>query len=291
MELTDLLRKAHIDPTQVLVLRHSPSKEPEITKMLPWWAAERPELFNAYQQTQTEKPEKAFQKRKYILSCIGHQPGKSLFVGLYAINGWEVLTSEAYWQIPEHQELKTFGMRGLESGRASCLRFDLTLDKTFYPTWKGKLVLEWPRGRGWWRNAHTQNSFPIQAILEESILIRAMPRWNEIMLSWKELSSLPVSWRAALSRWRGVYYLFDMLSGKGYVGSAYGDTNLLGRWLCYAKSGHGDNKLLRQCDPHYFRFSILELVSPNMPKEEVVQLEANWKQRLHTSAPQGLNEN
>jgi len=54
MDLNDLFQKKGIDPQQVLVLRHRPS-EPEINKVLPWLAAEKPVVFNAYQQTQGEK--------------------------------------------------------------------------------------------------------------------------------------------------------------------------------------------------------------------------------------------
>ncbi len=102
---------------------------------------------------------------------------------------------------------------------------------------------------------------------------------------------LPKRWQAKLSEWRGIYYIFDTLDGKGYVGSAYGSENILGRWQRYAKSGHGGNRLLRPRDPQNFRFTILELVSPNMEASEVIQLEASWKERLHTRQPYGLNDN
>ena len=67
--------------------------------------------------------------------------------------------------------------------------------------------------------------------------------------------------------------------------------NLLGRWLNYAASGHGGNRLLRQRDPQHFRFTILERVSPDMYAEDVIRLESTWKERLHTRAPHGLNDN
>ena len=50
MHLNDLLRGQRIDPEHVLVLRHRPH-EPQLRKVLPWFAAEAPEVFNAYQQT------------------------------------------------------------------------------------------------------------------------------------------------------------------------------------------------------------------------------------------------
>jgi hypothetical protein len=58
MKFGDLLTTGGIDPQQVIVMRHRPS-EPELNKILPWLAADRPDVFNAYQQTQGEKVEKA----------------------------------------------------------------------------------------------------------------------------------------------------------------------------------------------------------------------------------------
>jgi hypothetical protein len=51
MRFNDLLAKEGIALEGVLVLRHTP-KERELRKVLPWLAAERPDLFNAFQQTQ-----------------------------------------------------------------------------------------------------------------------------------------------------------------------------------------------------------------------------------------------
>ena len=92
---------------------------------------------------------------------------------------------------------------------------------------------------------------------EQSILDAAMPRWDELRFTWDELKILPSKWKAALSQWRGIYFIFDESDGKGYVGSAYGTENIVGRWLSYAAGAHGGNKELRNRDPARFRFSIL----------------------------------
>jgi hypothetical protein len=68
---------------------------------------------------------------------------------------------------------------------------------------------------------------------------------------------------------------------EGYVGAAYGKENILGRWLNYSASGHGCNKKLKARRPENFRFTILQRRSPDMEQNEVCQLEANWKDRLH----------
>ena len=99
-----------------------------------------------------------------------------------------------------------------------------------------------------------------------------------------------MSWKSALAQWRGIYYIFDTSDSKGYVGSAYGELNILGRWLNYASSGDGGDRLLMQRNPLNLRFTILERVSPDMKSKEVINLEESWKQRLHT-IEYGLNLN
>lgn len=294
MNLNDLLRGKGIDPQQVLVLRHRPNA-PELNKVLPWLAAERHDLFNAYQQTQGERVERAMQAQMgagYVASFIGREPGKALFVGLYSIGESKPISREEFWRVPAYVELKAFGMRGFadEHPQTSVLWFDLALTD-FYAHWKGKLIVGWPSPeRAWWRRAH-RNEIPVVAVLEDSALDAAMPDWDEIELTWEELGVLPTRWKTALSQWRGVYYIFDTSDGKGYVGSAYGESNLLGRWLNYAARGHGGNSLLRQRDPRKFRFTILQRVSPDSDARDIIRLESSWKQRLHTRAPFGLNDN
>jgi hypothetical protein len=294
MHLNDLLQTQGLDPEHVLVFRHRPS-EPGLHRVLPWLAAEKPEVFNAYQQTQGNTLERVMQSLNgsgYVASFIGHEPRKALFVGIYAIGESRPLTYEQFWQMPAHLEMKAFGMNGWkhDSERTSVLWFDLALSDA-YATWKGKLVVDWPPPeRSWWRRAH-KNAIPILAIHEESAFDAAMPAWDQITLTWQEVGALPVRWRAALSQWRGIYYIFDESDGKGYVGSAYGSDNLLGRWRNYADAGHGGNRLLRPRDPRNFRFAILQRVSPDMDPTEVIRLEGSWKQRLHTRAPHGLNDN
>ncbi len=292
MDLNDLFQKQGINPKHVLVLRHAP-EEAQLRKVLPWLAADKPDLFNAYQQTQTERVENAFQRVSYVASFIGHGGGKALFVGLYLVGQSRPLTREKFWRVPQYVELKKFGLAGLtdQSARSSILWFDLELVESFHASWKGKLIVGWPPPEvSWWRRAD-KNNFPIVALLEDSALVPAIPEWRKMVLTWQQLCILPILWRSALSEWRGIYYIFDASDGKGYVGSAYGDTNLLGRWQNYAASGHGGNALLRKRDPKNLRFGILERVSPDEKAADVIQLEGTWKERLHTRSPQGLNDN
>jgi hypothetical protein len=247
---TDMITRAHpwdlnalfmnddIDPRHVIVMRHRPH-EPELRKVLPWLAAEKPDVFNAYQQTQSEKVERAMLEAKSVASFIGHEPGKALFFGLYSIGKTRPLTYDEYWKVPAYVQMKLFGMVGFTArNRSSILWFDLA-PTDFCITWKGKLVVGWPPPeRSWWRRAH-RNVFPVHAVLEDSALAAAMPAWEQINLGWDELRVLPSRWREALSHWRGIYYIYDQACAKGYVGSAYGEANLLGRWVSYTEHSSG----------------------------------------------------
>jgi hypothetical protein len=288
MEFNDLLAKQNINPKEVLVLRHRP-KEPLLHKALPLLAADRPDLYNAYQQTQTPQVQAAMLKAPYVASFVGHRAGKAFFVGLYRHSGHRPLTFRQYWNLPVHQELKQYGMTGYEGGRDPILWFDLLL-MDFYREWAGKLIVDWPGSdRSWWRWAE-RNTIQITAILDEDLLNPDMPHWTQVSLTWQELGLLPGKWQEALKQWRGIYLIFDEADGQGYVGSAYGRHNLLGRWTSYAGSGHGGNKHLKARDPQGFRFTILERVSPDLPAEDVIALESSWKDRLHTREF-GLNAN
>src|SRR2546428_7736940 len=102
MNLNDLFRAKEFEPEQILVLRHRPH-EPGLRKVLPWIAGERPDVFNAYQQTQGEKLEKVMEAMKsngYIASFIGHEQGKAVLVGLYSLSNSKPITNMPYWQIP-----------------------------------------------------------------------------------------------------------------------------------------------------------------------------------------------
>lgn len=287
MELNDLLKSERVDSTKVLVLRHRPW-EPELRKMLPWLASEKPLLYNFYQQTQGKRVEKQMHRADFVASFIGHQPGKALFVGLYAVRGSRLVTRATLSKMRAQQELLRYGMDDTYSP-ATQLLFDLAPSDIF-AAWKGKLIVCWPPPEIAFSRWAAQNIFPVDAILDDSMLHGKMPDWRELVLSWEELQVIPKIWRNTLAESRGIYFVLDVSDGKGYVGSAYGNENILGRWLNWAKTGHGGNKLLRKRKARNLRFSILERVSPDMEVAEIVERENSWKIRLQTRE-MGLNEN
>ncbi len=172
MDLKDLLTKEGFDLDKVMVLRHRPEQN-ALRKLLPWLAAERPQVFNAYQQEQNPDAEKAMMKAEIVASFLAQDDEKALFVGIYRRGGWRPITSEGYWAIPENLEMKPFGLGGIKN-RETALWFDLELMDTF-AEWKGRLVVKWPSGRLWWRWART-NDFPIHPFTRKGCLIRTYLR-------------------------------------------------------------------------------------------------------------------
>ena len=288
LDFNSLLQQVGIDPARTVVVRHFPV-ENELKKVLPWLVVERPELWRAYQQIQWASLEKAMVKAEWVASFIGQEPGHATFAGIFRIGDHEVLDYEGYRAFPGNSELEELGMGGRTPDMADCLAFDLEpLDH--WREWIGHLTIAWPKPyQNWWRWAG-RASFPVRTIEAESRFVRPMPDWQDLVLGWAELRSLPASWAAALSQWRGIYYIHDPVREAGYVGSAYGTDNLLGRWRNYARSGHGGNRRLRESRPGDLSFSILQRTSPDLDPTEVIALENSWKNRLHTRET-GLNAN
>jgi hypothetical protein len=284
IQLNDFLADAGIDLAGTLVMRHTPTERP-LRAALASWAAEQPEMFNAYQSSHLPRQEKMLARAARLVSCIGNEPGQALFIGVYEVRSHRPVSNDEFWAMPAHKLMYELG----SNTRSSTLWFDLHLVQKLTDL-SGKLVVKWPTPDRAWTRWASKNTFQLQAIHPESILVRPIPPWRELILDWVELRTLPKTWADTLKQWRGVYLIHDAKDGKSYVGSAYGEHNIYGRWLNYAASGDGGNKKLRERDPNHFQFSLLERVGPDLPPDEVIGLESTWKARLHTRST-GLNVN
>lgn len=106
-------------------------------------------------------------------------------------------------------------------------------------------------------------------------------------------------WKAALSSIKGVYLVTDFLTGKRYVGSAYGDIGIWSRWRQYVETGHGGNDLLKKLIKvkgmeyaiKYFKFTLLEYRPMKVIDQEVMVRETFWKKALLSRGDFGYNKN
>lgn len=162
-----------------------------------------------------------------------------------------------------------------------------------------RLIIDWGKSAISWHQKAT-NEKPV-------LSIHSNPRYvfcgyENVVLRYKELSdivndfTLYENWHTALSSIYAIYLIVDTLTGKSYVGSAYGAGGLLGRWKCYVDSKHGFNKgmieLMSQFPDQYeyFQFSILQILPKNITSDEVIAIESLYKKKLR-SIEFGMNEN
>lgn len=160
----------------------------------------------------------------------------------------------------------------------------------------GRLIIDWGRGtRTWRQNGTAAAGKPVLAIAERAV--DPFPGFENLMLSFSDLERVVAEPRRyALSAVNAVYLIVDTHTGKQYVGSAYGDGGLLGRWKNYVDTFHGGNKMLvaeLDADPttySRFQFSVLQILPRSTTPEAVVAVEAIYKAKL-LSKQFGLNAN
>ena len=176
IEFNDLLVKAGYDPADVLIMRHRPT-EPEMRRVLPWFAQERPELFNAYQQTQRERAESSLLSSRYLASFLGLASGEATWVGLYSIEGCSPMTRTEFRARPEFQELSRYGSITFQDrdSRDVIQHFDLQR-LNFCHEWLGRMTVGWPGGERSWVRRAARNAFPILHISRDSQFVSVVPR-------------------------------------------------------------------------------------------------------------------
>ncbi len=136
----------------------------------------------------------------------------------------------------------------------------------------------------------------VEQILPDIFDNDIFPGYDKVNVCWNELSRLieKDNWKTALQNQKGVYLMTDISNGKMYVGSAYGENMILGRWRAYVKSGHGGNVGLKQLTFYHikqnFRYSILDIYKSTTDDQAIIDRESWWKEILQTRQF-GYNEN
>lgn len=144
-----------------------------------------------------------------------------------------------------------------------------------------------------------------EAVIDDCIVFQILPNtfdddlfpgYDKVNITWEELKRVieKDSWKTALQNQKGVYLLTDKSNGKMYVGSAYGENMILGRWKEYVKNGHGGNAGLRQLTfdhiKKHFKYSILDIYKSTTDDQIIIDRE-NWWKKVLQSRQFGYNEN
>lgn len=163
----------------------------------------------------------------------------------------------------------------------------------------GRVVIAWGGSplawHQWLKNKEVIEVLPVG-------YVREFPGYLDFTLTFDDLAAIVKNpqahreWHRMLSTVAGVYLIVDTKTGKQYVGSAYGEKGILGRWKRYADTGHGGNsQLLDICatNPQYarqFQFTILQTLPRTLTRAEVIAYVVLYKTKLGSRAF-GLNSN
>lgn len=145
-------------------------------------------------------------------------------------------------------------------------------------------------------NGDRIDDFLVKEILPNSLDNDLFPGYDKVNISWGELKRVTEkdTWKTVLQNQKGVYLLTDISNGKKYVGSAYGEYMILGRWISYVKTGHGGNNGLKKLTFDHikenFRYSILDIYKSTTDDQIIIERESWWKEVLQ-SRKFGYNEN
>ena len=277
MYFADLLRSAGLELKQVALCLHRPTTE-FIRRELAIMVEEAPHLFEAYQSTHHQSAQSTVGSRSWFASFLSDGAGEQTFIGLYRVAGHTPMSAE---ELDASQNMAMMKSRIRDTPFAvGRWRFDLRPDEHFSDL-RRRLVVSDPGARAYMRLAE-RTPLEVVEVKRRPSVSPPMPSWDVLALRTSEIQQLPREWRSALSQWRGIYLIVDENDGARYVGSAYGEENLFGRWSAHVAGEKGVTKELAIRSPKSFRFSILELFSPTATPEEVTQKENRWMDRLHT---------
>ncbi len=196
-----------------------------------------------------------------------------------------------------------YAVEGVQPGQITSFRYATRL-LPGHEELIGRIIVRYKRD---YRASYTWgekygSELEVGEILASPLTIEKFPGYNNIRISHDQLvllfSKAEPSWMSALSSVGGVYLIKDILTGKGYVGSALGQGGLWQRWRAYAETGHGGNAELRDLldreGADYkskFQYSVLEIADLQAKMEQICARENHWKEILMSRMPFGYNAN
>ena len=267
-----------LNPERVKLIRHSLNDEEFLRCYTDGF-------FDEYQRIQKIG---FFDNCDYILSFISAPGTSAKFVGCYK-TGPGVACSPS---------LKKPGFPCPEMYDNVCMYYELQACD-YLADLKNRLIIDWGKATVSWHQWAT-NDKTVLAIQENTKLFFC--GYENVLLKYEDLkqiiddSVLYENWHTALSSVYAIYLLVDTTDGKQYVGSAYGEGGLLGRWKCYVDTKHGGDKAIEKLICKFperyknFQFSILQILPKTVTADEVITIETLYKNKLLTKEF-GLNCN
>jgi hypothetical protein len=161
----------------------------------------------------------------------------------------------------------------------------------------GRLIVQFHKNNAYVTlSRDSMDDFIVKEILPSSLDKDLFLGYDKVNISWETMKRVlgKDTWKTALENQKGVYLITDISNGKKYVGSAYGENMILGRWKSYIASGNGGNVGLKTLTFDHikqnFRYSILDIYKSSTNDQIIIDRESWWKEVLQ-SRRHGYNEN
>ncbi|MBD3831399.1 MAG: GIY-YIG nuclease family protein [Arcobacter sp.] len=274
--------KVKIDMNKVKAVRHMDSRI-DFKKLI------RNELLEEYQSYQSKN---VFHSCDYIASFIADGGTRSLFVGIYKVV-----------QKPMSSDVYTVSDLLIECNHTKTIEvYKYALEKiTDFEELERRLVIDWGNSTLSWHQWILNSNKRVIEILPKGF-VKSFTDYLDFILSFSELKEIIENkeanreWHNKLSSVGGIYLIVDTLNGNQYIGSAYGENGILGRWTRYVKENMKENKALIELVSNNhgyennFNFSILRTLPKSITDKEVIQIENLYKAKLGTKVF-GLNLN
>jgi hypothetical protein len=263
-----VLRHEGIDPKVVRLVRHQDKRRAGRPTPYNLWRA-NDGRFETYQKIQGRK---VFDVGNILASFVVTPSNQTLFVGLYSVVGIGRAPPGIVDPIGQHD---------VSGAQFYDIRFDQRLDDL-----AGRLIIDWGDGfRAWVQRAGRRDKSVLE--IKREITDPQFPGFTGFCWDVDEIASIPLTWQEILKSVKGVYLLVCKETGRVYVGSAKGEESLWGRFVEYARTGHGGNVELKRRGHGSYQVTVLEVVNSDTGIERI---EAAWKKKL-LSREFGLNEN
>lgn len=279
MHIIELLKARGLDVSaKVKMLRHQDNRY-DIARIY------REGFIEFYQSNQAAD----ILKCAYIVSFLGLEGNTAQFIGVWRVKGRlateNVVVPDGY-PYPEHYQNPGEYYYALE-------------EVPGFEDIKERVIMDWGKSTRSWHQWLTKKT--VLEILPVGY-VAAFPGYLDFVLSFDELTGIidnPAAnkvWHNMLGAIAGIYLITDKKSGHQYVGSAYGQNGVLGRWRTYVRTGHGGNKelmaLLSENDGYKrnFQFTLLRTLPATLTAKEVISFERLYKRKLGSIA-HGLNLN
>lgn len=231
-----ILRHEGLNPKGVRLVRHQDTRRPGRPTPYNLWRGGDGRL-ELYQQIQRRA---VFAKGNLLASFVATPTNETLFIGLYSVDGVGPVPPGVIDPIAADLDLS--GMNFYEIHRDERLA-----------DYAGHLIIEWGAGfRAWVQRAELHDKAVREIRLETAE--QPFPGFTRFVWNVDQMAAVPLMWQEVLKSVKGVYLLVCMETGKQYVGSAKGNDSLWGRFLDYARTGHGGNVELQHRGKKPYQF-------------------------------------